>query len=135
MYVVNEEGASAPAKRPARLLVVEDEVIIRLFVSDMLRDAGYDVIEAASGDEALDILKAGISVDLVLSDMRMPGSTDGLALLAFVRYNFVELPVIITSGHLAPGTAIAEGAVHFLPKPYDIGDALKVVEAEVAKLG
>jgi CheY-like chemotaxis protein len=133
MHVVNE-APDAAEPRPARLLIVEDELLIRMFVADVLRDAGYDVIEAVNGDEAIDILKAGVLVDVVLSDVRMPGSTDGLALLAFVRQNLAKLPVILTSGHLAPEIALAEGAVQFLAKPYRIQDALAVVEQEVGKL-
>ncbi|MEG3178638.1 response regulator [Sphingomonas sp. RB3P16] len=129
MHVVNETAEA----RPAILLVVEDEMFIRMLVADVLRDAGYEVIEAINGDEALDILRAGVLVDLVLSDVRMPGSTDGLALLAFVRQNLVELPVILTSGHLPPEIALAEGAVSFLAKPYQLLDALAVVEQEVSK--
>ncbi len=109
-------------------------MLIRMLVADVLRDAGYEAIEAISGDEAIDILRAGVAVDLVLSDVRMPGSTDGLALLAFVRQNLAELPVILTSGHLSPEIALAEGAVKFLAKPYQILDALAVVEQEVSKL-
>ncbi|GHH26605.1 hypothetical protein GCM10008023_41430 [Sphingomonas glacialis] len=130
MHVVNEVTEA----RLSRLLVVEDELLIRMFVADVLRDAGYEVIEAVSGDEALDILKAGVLVDLVLSDVRMPGSIDGLALLAFVRQNLAALPVILTSGHLVPEIALAEGAVNFLAKPYLIQDALAAVEQEIAKI-
>lgn len=130
MHVVNQ----AAEARLSRLLVVEDELLIRMLIADVLRDAGYEVIEAVSGDEALDILKAGVVVDLVLSDVQMLGSTDGLALLGFVRKNLAALPVILTSGHLAPKIALAEGAVNFLVKPYRIQDALAVVEQEVAKL-
>ncbi|TPG52150.1 response regulator [Sphingomonas glacialis] len=133
MHVV-KEALDAADSRPARLLVVEDELLIRMLITDVLRDAGYEVIEAVSGDEALDLLKAGVVFDLVLSDVRMPGSTDGLALLAFARQNLAELPFILTSGHLAPEIALAEGAVGFLAKPYGMHDALAVVEQEVAKL-
>lgn len=121
------------AERRVRILVVEDELLIRLLVSDVLRDAGYDVVEAVNGDEALDILNAGIRVDLVLSDVRMPGSTDGLALLKFVREELADLPVIVTSGHLEPHVALAAGASQFLAKPFEIEEALKVVELEVKK--
>lgn len=125
--------AEAAAVRRVRILVVEDELLIRLFVSDVLRDSDYDVVEAVNGDEALDILSAGVAVDLVLSDVRMPGSTDGLALLKFVREKLADLPVIITSGHLQPEVALAAGASQFLAKPFKVEEALKVVELEVKK--
>lgn len=120
-------------ERRVRILVVEDEVLIRLFVSDVLRDAGYDVVEAVNGDEASDILKADIPFDVILSDVRMPGIIDGLELLKFVRDTLVDLPVIITSGHLEPGVALAAGASQFLAKPFKVEEVLKVVELEIKK--
>ncbi|MBD8552078.1 response regulator [Sphingomonas sp. CFBP 8764] len=134
MNAVTEATASTLPKHKLRLLVVEDEIFIRMFVCDTLRDAGYDVIEAVCGDEALDILKSGLSVDLVISDVRMPGATDGLALLAFVQSNVAGLPVILTSGHLSPDIALADGAAQFLAKPFKVADALKAVELEASKL-
>lgn len=133
MNVEKAPVSDVTGDRRMRLLVVEDEVLIRMFVCDLLRDAGYDVVEAVNGDEALDLLKAGISIDLVLSDVRMPGSTDGLALLRFVRDNLAGTPFIVTSGHLEPGVALAAGASQFLAKPFSFEDALKIVELEVKK--
>ena len=133
MSVETVPVAEMVVARQVRILVVEDELLIRVFVSDLLRDSGYDVIEAVDGDEALDVLNAGVAVDLVLSDVRMPGSTDGLALLKFVRDKLADLPVIITSGHLEPDVALAAGASHFLAKPFKVEEALKVVELEVRK--
>lgn len=134
MNVNREAAADALVSRKIRLLVVEDEIFIRLCVCDVLRDAGYDVVEAVSGDEALDILKSGLPIDLVFSDVRMPGATDGLALLAFVREHLASLPVILTSGHLSPEIALADGAAQFLAKPFKVEDALKVIELEASKL-
>jgi CheY-like chemotaxis protein len=128
------KAAVAPSNQRIRLLVVEDEILIRMFVCDVLRDAGYDVIEAVCGDEAVNILKSGLTIDLVLSDVRMPGATDGLALLSFVRNNLDGLPVILTSGHLSPEIAFADGAAQFLAKPFKIADALRVIELEASKL-
>ncbi len=133
MSVGKIPAVDTAVERRARILVVEDEVFIRLFVSDLLRDAEYDVIEAVSGDEALDILNAGIPVDLVLSDVRMPGLTDGLALLKFVRDKLDDLPVVITSAHMAPDVALAAGASQFLAKPFRVEEALKVVELGIKK--
>lgn len=126
-------GAENAALHPAYILVVEDELFVRLFISDALRDAGYRVLEAFSGDEAVEILTSGAHVDLILSDVRMPGSVDGLGLLAFVRKNYPHLPVVISSGHLDPRSALEHGANEVLPKPYRIAHALEVIEAELDK--
>ena len=99
------------------VLVVEDEILIRLMMSDGLRDEGYQVIEAASADEALIILETVIP-DILVTDVRMPGSIDGLGLLKVVKETLATLPVILTSGHLDPAEALAAGATQFVQKPY-----------------
>lgn len=111
---MNDPEASASC---TRVLVVEDEFLIRMLVADHLRETGFNVIEACNGDEAITILKSGIMVDLVFTDVRMPGTTDGLGLLAFVKRTRPSLPVVMTSGHLPPGLALAGGATRFLSKP------------------
>lgn len=123
-----------PAFSPAEkcVLVVEDELLIRWAVSDALREAGFRVIEACSADEALEIFAAD-PPDIVISDVRMPGSLDGLGLLAIIRKTYPVLPVIIVSGHLQPAAALADGATYFLQKPYVLHTVLEVVAAELGK--
>jgi CheY-like chemotaxis protein len=115
------------------ILVVEDEFLVRLIICDELRAAEYNVIEAVNGDEAVAILKSGARVDLIFSDVRMPGAIDGLGLLAFVRQAYPTTPVIITSGHLRPDLALADGATQFLSKPYSIEHAIRLVESGLEK--
>ena len=112
------------------MLLVEDEILIRILVADCLRETGFSVIEAFNGDEAMAILSAGVSIDLVLTDVRMPGSSDGLDVLHFVRRTRPGVPVILTSGHLDPGL-VPEGAARFLPKPYSLE---RIVDAAHAAL-
>jgi DNA-binding NtrC family response regulator len=126
------QGAPSAAT-PSRILLVEDEFLIRMMVSDVLRDAGFDVIEAANADEALTILKSAVRIDLMISDVRMPGSIDGLGLLAVVRGTLPTLPVIITSAHLDPRLAITDGATRFVPKPFSLEFVVAAVRAELAK--
>ena len=100
------------------ILLVEDELLIRLFLSDELRDAGFQVIEAFNADEALVIL-GSLTPDVLISDVRMPGSLDGLGLLAIVKESLPALPVIIISSHLEAQTALAAGATEFIQKPFE----------------
>jgi len=95
------------------ILVVEDEFLIRFMLSDELRDAGYQVIEACDATEAVAVLKT-VQPDLIISDVRMPGPLDGMGLLALVRETTPALPVIIISGHLHPAQALIEGATHHI---------------------
>jgi DNA-binding NtrC family response regulator len=117
----------------SRILLVEDEFLIRMMIGDQLRDAGYDVIEAFNADEALAILKSPVRIDLIISDVRMPGSIDGLGLLAIVKTTLPTLPVIITSGHLEPRLAIADGATRFVAKPFSLEVIVEAVRAELGK--
>lgn len=78
------------------VLLVEDEVLVRMSISRQLRDCGYAVIEAANADEALVVLQHGeIKVDIVLTDIEMPGSMDGFALSTWVRKNHPGIEVIL----------------------------------------
>lgn len=110
---------------PTRILVVEDEVLIRALVAEELRDAGFVVIEAGQADEAWSYLAADGQADLLFTDIHMPGSMDGLQLARRVRERYPMLPIILTSSILEPVDARALG--RFLPKPYGIERAITVM--------
>src|ERR1700722_2890400 len=95
-------GADAVPMRKI-ILVVEDEVLIRFVISEYLRDVGFQVVEAGSADEALEYLGTLNEVALVFSDVRMPGSLDGIELSQRVRLLYPYLPMILASGHLLAG--------------------------------
>ncbi len=101
------------------LLIAEDDFIVRMTTAEYLRDAGFQVIEAANADEALDILKSGQSVDLLFTDVRMPGSMDGCELAKRVRAAWPTTHIILTSGYsdeLLTARSVSEDFV--VPKPY-----------------
>jgi CheY-like chemotaxis protein len=102
---------------PQTILVVEDEVLIRLFLADALRNAGFEVVEAATADEALQLLKSSQHIDLVATDIRMPGSMDGLGLASRLRSEWPKLKIVVLSGHLVqlPSAGIADALIG---KPY-----------------
>jgi PleD family two-component response regulator len=77
---------------PKRILVVEDEVLIRCLICDDLREAGFVVVEAENADEASSYLASGAPVDLIFSDVHMPGSMDGLDLARRIRNERPCLP-------------------------------------------
>lgn len=121
--------SSHPSASPATILVVEDEFLIRFVVSDELRDAGFSVVEASNADEALEIVHSGLPIGLIFSDVRMPGSMDGLELLAHLQDLSSPVPMIITSGHLLPTEALSRGAVEFLGKPYTGAQAVDLIKS------
>ena len=101
----------------ARVLVVEDEVFIRLDVSEALRAAGFEVIEARSADDAASFIETGEPVDVVFTDIQLPGLVDGLALVNKMRAARPSLIVVITSGDQTK-LAEANRIGTFVPKPY-----------------
>jgi CheY-like chemotaxis protein len=81
------------------VLVVEDVVLVRMLVADQLRQAGFEVIEAGTAEEAVRVLRAEFAINVVLSDIYMPGSSmDGVALARWVRTHRPALKVILGSG-------------------------------------
>ncbi|MFN7024805.1 MAG: PAS domain-containing protein [Pseudorhizobium sp.] len=101
---------------PKRILLVDDDVLIAMSSVDMLLDLGHDVVEAHSGQQALNCLDEGPPFDLLITDFSMPGMTGGeLAKIARTRHP--ELPILIASGYaeLPPGMTLD---VARLPKPY-----------------
>src|SRR5690242_11851442 len=84
--------------RGPTILIVEDETLIRMAAAELLRDLGYIVVEAASGEEAQAVLEAGVQVDLIFSDVNMPGVVDGLTLAKWASAQPKSPIVILTSG-------------------------------------
>ena len=125
-------GGQAFARVRKCILVVEDEFLIRCMLSEELRDADYQVIEACDATEALSVLKT-VQPDLIISDVRMPGPLNGMDLLALVRETMPTLPVIIISGHLHPAQALIEGATQFVAKPYLLEAVVEAVQKALGR--
>jgi two-component system, response regulator PdtaR len=109
------------------VLIVEDEILLRLHAREVIEDDGFDVLEAKNADDAISILEQRNDVVLIFTDINMPGSMDGLKLTHFVKDRWPPIKIIATSGH-ARITAddLPEGS-HFVPKPYqptEIADAI-----------
>lgn len=102
------------------VLVVEDEAIIRMLLVDELEDAGIAVVEAESADAAMVALMNGKGIGAVVSDVRMPGSIDGIGLAEWMREHAPAVPIIIVSGFGdAPDWAAINPAIaRIVAKPY-----------------
>ena len=103
---------------PMTILVVEDEVLIRMSTVATLEDAGFWVLEAQNSTEALEVLSRHSEVSILMTDVRMPGHLDGLALVAQVRIDHPAIRSIVVSAHTTAMAASDAGAIGFLPKPY-----------------
>ena len=104
------------------VLIVEDEFLLRMDAMDMVAAAGFEVLEAANADEAIEILEARPDVAVVFTDIQMPGSMDGLKLARAVRGRWPPIKIVATSGQIeVKPTDLPEGG-RFLPKPYSPTD-------------
>lgn len=105
----------------ATILVVEDEVLIRMVLAHDLRSRGYRVLEASDGTEAMQILRSDHTIDLLLTDVGLPGGITGFEIARRARRKRPELAVIITSGTdpaLQSGADLRDGHP-YVRKPYD----------------
>jgi len=118
----------------ATVLLVEDEDAVRLFGSRALRNKGYRVLEAADGEEALDVINEyGAPIDLIITDVMMPGM-DGHTLVKLVQEELPNIKVILMSGYAEeaiPG-ALSDPTLHFLPKPFSLQELAGKVKEVIA---
>lgn len=111
------------------VLVVEDEPLIRDMIATCLRDAGNNVIEASHAAQAVAVLTSGAPVDVVFTDIRMPGEMDGAMLARWIKRGFEGMPVILTSGTAMEKTGDAE---YFFAKPYRPDEVVALVSRLLA---
>jgi CheY-like chemotaxis protein len=99
------------------VLLVEDEPLVRATQVDVLREAGFWVLEAQDADEAFEILKRRVGVRVVLTDVDMPGSIDGFEFSRLVAQGWPEVGVLVISGKAFPEERDLPSSAVFLPKP------------------
>ena len=116
--IIKVERMQPKASSRPVVLVVEDEILLRMDAIDALEAAGYDVLDAGNADEAIAMLKVRGDIHVIFTDIDMPGSMDGLKLAHFVRDRWPPVKIIATSGlaHVAEKN-LPEGG-RFLHKPY-----------------
>jgi DNA-binding NtrC family response regulator len=100
------------------ILVVEDDVLVRMAAANELRERGFAVLEAYSAEEAVILLQSEVPIRLVFTDVQLPGAMDGFALAAAVAKAHPGVKIVIASGHGNVEARAAEVADAFLPKPY-----------------
>ncbi|PIB93264.1 response regulator [Caulobacter sp. FWC2] len=125
---IGEAAEGAVTAAPV-VLVVEDEVLVRMLACDILRDAGYDALEAVDAQEALVLLDARPDVALLFTDVDMPGEINGLGLARLVSLRWPNLPIIATSGAATVDPVDLPPNGRFLQKPYRPSTLIECVEA------
>ena len=114
------------ARRPV-VLIVEDESLLRMDAAEMIGAAGFEVIEAANADQAIEVLEARRDITVVFTDIQMPGSMDGLKLARAVRGRWPPIKIIATSGRLHVDEVDLPEGGRFLPKPYSHAQVTRVL--------
>lgn len=110
------------------ILIVEDEALIRFDLIDFFEAAGFRVVEAESADEAVAILDHDALIQVVLTDVQMPGSMDGLRLAHHIRNRFPPTLLVVTSGVLQPGKTELPTNSFFVAKPINRRQVLDRIE-------
>lgn len=103
---------------PITVLIVEDEPLVRMDISYQLQDLGFKVFEAANAAEAIAMLEVNDDIQIMFTDVDMPGGMDGLRLAAAVRDRWPPIKIIVTSGHRDISTRDLPTGSRFLNKPY-----------------
>jgi CheY-like chemotaxis protein len=108
-----------------KVLVVEDDSFVRDMAVTGLEDAGYEVMEAATGGQALRLLQTGIAVDALLTDIRMP-ETSGWEVARAYRERFPSLPVLYVTGYAEQMQPVSEGII--LTKPFKMSQVIGLLK-------
>ena len=122
---------TAPGEPPANVLVVEDEMILRMRAVDIVEDAGFTAVEAINADEALAILEKRSDISLLFSDIQMPGTMDGLMLAYAVHARWPSIKIILVSGQIKLSDADRPANSVFFEKPLVVKQMISELRAMV----
>ena len=119
-------------EKAATVLVVDDEPLVLLNAAEMIEEAGWAALEAANSAEALQVLENHAGVDVLFTDINMPGEMDGLELAACVHAVRPNVHLVITSGkRMLPDSALPNSGT-FLPKPYSFNQLVQTIADKLA---
>ena len=113
---------------PLIILVVEDEVLVRMLACDILMEGGHHAIEAVDAQEALILLEARPDIAVMFTDVDMPGEINGLGLARLAALRSPQLPIIVTTGAAAVAPGDLPSSARFLAKPYSPSVLLTMIQ-------
>src|SRR3954464_2785515 len=119
-----------PSKVP-NVLIVEDEMILRMRAVDIVEDAGFCPVEAVNADEAISVLESRSDISLLLTDIQMPGSIDGLKLAHAVHERWPLIKIILVSGQVKPSEAERPANSRFFDKPLGVEQMIAELQAMI----
>jgi len=121
-------GSAVP---PTNVLVVEDEMVLRLRAVDIVEDAGFTAIEAVNADEALALLESRSDISLLFTDIQMPGSLDGLMLAHAVHKRWPTIKIILVSGQVKLSETDKPTDSRFFGKPLEVKEMIAELQEMV----
>ena len=125
---MQESDGHGPAGQPQLVLIVEDEADVRRSAVEAMSAMGYRTIEAENAGDALALLEQQADIDLLLTDVRMPGDMDGAELAFTVRSRWPSIAIVVISGYFDPKASRLPAGVGFLSKPYRIRELKAVID-------
>lgn len=117
------------------VLVVEDEPLVRMGIVDHLEDNGFTVLEAGNAAQAIEILSRNSDVQIVFTDIDMPGDLDGLMLAVEIRKRWSSIKIVVTSGHRKIGFDELPVEAKFVAKPYNFDKIATALRAMASGTG
>jgi CheY-like chemotaxis protein len=123
------DGAVDQAPRDTRnvVLIVEDEPIVRMSITDALLQAGFEVLASSNGADALELIATRPGVSAVVTDIIMPGAIDGFELAREVQHRWPDIGIVLVSGQMEPPKSHCPGGVLFLSKPFKASTLLRLL--------
>jgi len=118
---------------PAVVLVVEDEMLLRMRAVDIVEDAGFTSVEAVDADEAVAILESRSDIALLFTDIQMPGSMDGLKLAHAVHERWPPVKIILVSGQLKLANIDIPANSRFFGKPLESGAMIAEIQNMIGR--
>ena len=123
---------SAPTKQPL-VLIVEDDILVLMDTAEAIRRAGYRVLEAGNADQAIRLLEKHADIEVLFTDIEMPGSMDGLRLAHAVKDRWPPVKIVSTSAYLEFHSSHLPDGGRFFPKPYSVKQIAEVLSELTAK--
>ncbi len=119
---INSMGMTA-----VTILIVEDDELVRELGVEFLSDAGFQVLEATNGEEALSLLESNPNIGVLFTDINMPGPLDGITLASVAAVQWPHLAIIIGSGNVLPRSGGLPRGITFIRKPYDPESVIRLI--------
>jgi CheY-like chemotaxis protein len=120
-----------PPPRPI-ILLIEDEPLQQIFLSDLIAEAGFEVIEVGSAEQGLAVLESRSDVRIVFADLDMPQSIDGLRIAAAIRDRWPPIEIILTSGRTSPAMEMIPARSCFVVKLYVTSQIIGAIQSFAA---